>query len=137
MTSVPSRGRSLCTGATGGAGCPKPATRPHPVRRGLAWRSSRRPDGDAGALGLTLLVEHGSLPQEGGELARAGNGDDPCRLTAREREIAPAAVQTSLRTPGDGADTGILSGLATDEPLIKARLVTVVVCGLDEQPSCV
>jgi hypothetical protein len=118
------------------AGCPKPATRPHRDATVAGPVCSRRPGSDDEGFGR-LLLEHGCLPEEADEFARAGDRDHPGRLPAPKRERAPAGMQAPLGPPGDLADAGILAGLPRRQAFVQARLVPVVVGGLNEQAAAV
>src|SRR6266511_1300479 len=84
---------------------------------------------------MCCSVERRSLPDEGGQLARAGDRGDGGRLSALCGECTPAAVQPPLSTPGDLADARVLARLAASQPLSQEGLVAVVVRRLHEQPA--
>ena len=77
----------------------------------------------------------GGLPEEAGELARAGDRDDAGRFASLPLEVLPALVQAPLAAPGDLEHARVLVLLAAGERLADARRVAVVVGRLDQEPA--
>lgn len=94
-----------------------------------------RPGSVAGAVVGVCSVKGGGLPEERGELARAGDRDDAGGLAPLVVQVLPALVQSPLGAPGDLDDARVLAVLAARERLADARRVAVVLRGLDEQPA--
>ena len=84
---------------------------------------------------VVLSVKCGGLPEERGQLARAGDRDHAGRLASLVVEVLPAVVQTPLRPPGDLEHAWVLAMLAPGERLTDARRVAVVMGRLDQQPA--
>src|SRR3954468_18902511 len=80
-------------------------------------------------------VEDGGLPEEGGELAGAGDGGHALGLAASGHELMPAGVDAALAAPGDLDDAWILARLAARELVADRRPVGVLGHGLDQQPA--
>ena len=80
-------------------------------------------------------VKGGGLPEESGKLACAGDHDDTGVLAAAVVQVHPALVKAPLGTPGDLHHPRVLAPLAPGERFADARLVAVMVCGLDQQAA--
>src|SRR6266511_2783619 len=93
-----------------------------------------RPGSAAGAI-VVVSVKRGGLPEECGELARAGDRDHSGRLAPLLVEVLPALVQTPLRAPGDLEHARVLAMLAASERRADARRVAVVVGCFDKQSA--
>src|SRR3954463_811866 len=90
----------------------------------------RAPAASPGAVVGVRSVKRGGLPEECGELARAGDRDDAGGLAPLVVEVLPALVQAALGAPGDFDDARVLAVLAVGEALADARRVAVLVGGL-------
>ena len=77
------------------------------------------------------------LPEEGGELAGAGDGDDAGGLPSLLAQVLPALVEPLLGTPGDGDYARVGALLSALEHGPDRPSAAVVVGGLDQQSACV
>ena len=93
--------------------------------------------GPASRNGLSVKVSVGEcdLPAEACEFAGDGDCDDAVGLVAGVFELAPAGVQSPLRTPGDVDYLGGLAALAALERPAYPRMALVVIGGLDQQAA--
>jgi len=82
-----------------------------------------------------LSGTRGGLPQERGQLTRAGDGGNAGGLAPLAIQVLPALVQAPLRTPGDLDHARVLALLTASECDPDVRLGAVMVGGLDQQPA--
>src|SRR5262249_6261648 len=80
-------------------------------------------------------VQHRSLPEEAGELPRAGDRHLAARLLATLAQVNPAGVEARLGAPGDLADPRILALLAAAQLNPDPWTGPVVVGGLDQEAA--
>jgi hypothetical protein len=127
--------RFLAAGAAGRGRLPVVALAGLARRRWAFLLLVRAPGSVAGAIVGVLSVNGGGLPEERGEFAGAGDRDDAGGLAPLDPQPRPALVKAPLGAPGDLDQARVLALLATGERLADARLVAVVVGGLDQQPT--
>jgi hypothetical protein len=84
---------------------------------------------------LFALLDRRCLPEEASKLAGAGDDDLAAGLAAAVAQVHPARVKTTLRTPGDLTDPGILAFLAKTQLGADFRAAPAVLSCLDQDAS--
>src|ERR671917_879694 len=99
------------------------------------WEARARPGSAGGRYVGWGSVDQRRLPDEAGELARAGDGGDVGGLAALGGELVPLAVEAPLGTPRDRAAARVLALLAGAQLRGDPRPAPGVFGRLDQQPA--